>query len=132
MAAREVHAQCSILYELITLMGLFSDFCPESSEDQHSCCKPPHSNALLMCKSPTGACSPVLNHSNYSASIVRLIKGRVPPTSCTCSLPPAGHTRPGNDRKKDSIIMQLSQRIAHEEAARLQNGLGFFSVGNRA
>lgn len=131
MAAREVHAQCSVLHELITLMGLFGGFCPGSSEEQQSCCKPPHSNALLMCKSPTGACFKVLNRSNYSASIVRLIKRRLLPTSCACSLPRAGHTRPGNDWRKDSIIILLGRRAAHEEAARLQNGLGFFSVGNR-
>lgn len=104
VGAYEVHAQCCILHEFITLTGLSGDFCPGSSEKQQSCCKPPHSNALLMCKSPTRPCSKTLNLSNYPAAIVWLIRGK---SLHLAVLAPSRQldTRPGNDRKDDSVIM---------------------------
>lgn len=104
MGAYEVHAQCCILHEFITLTGLSGDFCPGSSEKQQSCCKPPHSNALLMCKSPIWPCSKTLNLSNYPSSIVWLIRGKFLHLAV---LAPSRQldTRPGNDRKDDSVIM---------------------------
>lgn len=120
MGAHGVHAQCCTSHELITLTGLSGDFCSGSSEKQQSCCKPPHSNVLLMCKPSTGSCSKTLNRSNYPASIVRLIRGK---SLHLAVLAPSRQldTRPGNDRK-DDCHYALSRRAAHEEAARLQNG----------
>lgn len=82
-----------------------------------------------MCEPPTAA--PGADRSNYPASTVWLIKGRLPRLAVL-----APSHEPGT---QDQVMIGKGQRRhaarperALEEAARLQNGLGFFPVGNRA